>query len=222
MLPIYIACAIAGGGLILLSALGGIFGSHDIDHSADAEVGLDVSHDGPDGVHDLAMDHATDTHGSMSDVLAKVGGKGLETAGSSGFWLPFLSIRFWTYFVGGFGILGTVLSLFGIESEPMRLYASLGTGVFLGLVAAYVWRFIQKDQLDASTKEGDFIGAMGTMTVSSRNHEPGKVRVSVRGELIDLIARTTDDQDVSAGEEVVVVEIDGGLARVMKKSELLK
>jgi membrane protein implicated in regulation of membrane protease activity len=212
VIGLYIACGILGVGLILLSALGSVFGGHDADASS-ADLGghsPDAALDGPQEV----------SHVDWTQVGAKTFEKGIESVHTSGLWLPFFSLRFWTYFLGGFGLLGTLLTLFKQGTEPLVGIVSSATGLFLGLVAAYAWRILIRQQVDASTKEADFLGVIGTQSVAARGHEPGKVRVMVRGELIDLLALSDDGQTISAGEEVVVVGIEGDHARVTRKDQL--
>lgn len=211
----YIASAIVGMGLILLSALGGIFGGH--------EVG------GGDAHGDFSADHSMGDHsiahagGNWSQVGAKVFDKdlGKDVVGGSGIWIPFFSLRFWTYFTGGFGLVGSLLTFAGQGSPSEVLTASVLSGLFVGLVAAWVWRALTKGQQDTSTKAADFIGVIGTQSVSARGHDPGKVRVMVRGELIDLLAISDNGDPILAGTEVVVVGMDGDKARVASTQTIL-
>ena len=47
--------------------------------------------------------------------------------------------------------------------------------------------------------------------VSRRAH--GKVRIELKGQTVDLLA-TTDEDDLEAGDMVLVEEVDSGTARV--------
>lgn len=176
---------------MLLSAFGGVFGHHD--------VGTDGGGDVDSGSHSLE--------------------KSLDKGGE--LWIPFLSLRFWTHFIGGFGVLGTVLNFTGHGAEPLAGLVSAGVGLGLGLGAAWVFRLLQKEQIDASTKADDFLGVAGTLSVAARGNDPGKVRVTVRGDIIDMLALSDSGQDLSAGEEVVIVGIEGDKARVLRKGDIL-
>lgn len=189
MLTLYIVAAILGGGLILLSALGG-FGDHSFD--ADANTDIDTSHDLTDVAH-----------------------------ASSDFWLPFFSMRFWVYFVGGFGLFGLATTLFNVTAEPIRMFASLATGLLTGTIAAYLMRWARRDDTDSSVKEADFLGVTGTMVVPPTNGEPGKIRVSVKGDLIDMLALPLEGASIAKGDEIVVVTVEGDRAVVAKASDYL-
>ncbi|MCU0315648.1 MAG: hypothetical protein MUC92_03545 [Fimbriimonadaceae bacterium] len=202
MQALYIFTAILGGGLILLSALGiGGHGHGDADVGSDHEISHDASHDVS---HDVSHDAGHSDSGGPSDL-----------------WLPFLSLRFWTYFVGVFGVTGLLLSLFRISVEPITLFVSLGSGLVMGLVAAFVTRFLTTHQISSAATTDDMLGSLAQTTVSLRGTEPGKVRMTLRGDIIDMLAVSDDGKDIVSGEEVVVVGVDGNKVRVVRTSELL-
>lgn len=199
MFLFYLAAAILGGGLILAAALGGLGGHGDVDHSA--EVSTDVSQDvgSPEGIE------------TAKDVGAAAGE----------FWLPFLSLRFWTYLLGGFGGFGVILSLANVGGEPLRIVSSAIVGLIAGLGAAYAARWMQTNETDSSVHSGDLLGVAAKVLVSSRNGEPAKVRMDVKGDLIDMLAVPLDGQSIEAGEEVVVVSVDGSRVTVAKAEDYL-
>ncbi|MCW5937313.1 MAG: NfeD family protein [Fimbriimonadaceae bacterium] len=206
MLALYIFCAILGGGFVLVSALGGALGHGHLDSGADA------------GGHDVegAFDHTAETdaplhgHGASHDAVS---------AGS--FWLPFFSLRFWTYFIGSFGVLGVALNLLKASTEPATMAIAGVTGLCIGWAAAYLIRLLGAPDNNSSIAEGDFLGSVGRVTVAVRGAQPGKVRTSIRGDLIDMIAVSDSGSDVEQGEEVLIVGIERGQARVARKSEYL-
>ena len=193
MFPIYLVTAIVGGGLIVLSALGGIGhhgigdglgSSHDFDHGHDAHLGSDTDHaDAPPG---------------------------------SDFWLPFFSLRFWTYTVGIFGVFGVVGTLLKLAHEPLLALVAGGTGLVMGLIAAYAMRWTKLSELDSAVNEKDLSGLTGKMLVAPRAGVPGKVRVQAKGETIDLLATPIDGIELEAGDQVVVIGIEGQRAQVAR------
>lgn len=218
VLTLYLALSIVGGGLVLLAAFGGVFGGHDADLSSghDLDVSssdapsLEVDHSGLEGANDGAQD--------LHSVLAK----GLEVSTDSSIWLPFLSIRFWIYFAATFGVTGLALTFFKASQEPATLIASLITAAFVATVGSGIWRVLNRSQIDTSTKSKDFLGVSGKLSVATRQGSLGRVRLSVKGEWIDLTAISETGSDIEAGEEVVVVGIDGTNAKVMPMSEVMK
>ena len=134
MLYVYLACLIIGGILLVASLLAGAIQSDadadvdaDIDADVDADVDADIDADVDADVdadidHDVDADHAAD---HSHDVDA------------AGFWLPFLSVRFWVFGLSFFGLCGTLLTV--IDHGPIVTpIVSVLVGLFCGTVAAYV------------------------------------------------------------------------------------
>ena len=86
------ALGMFGGVLIGASVLLG-----DSDHDVDSDLDLDVD-------HDLDLDHDLD-HDLHIDAQAGGGGGILEWSV-----LPFGSLRFWTFLVESFGLMGSLLT----------------------------------------------------------------------------------------------------------------
>jgi len=130
-------------------------------------------------------------------------------------------MRFWVYFVGGFGLFGLATTFLNVTVEPIRMFASLATGLLAGTIAAYLMRWARRDDTDSSVKEADFLGVTGTMVVPPTNGEPGKIRVSVKGDLIDMLALPLEGASIAKGDEIVVVTVEGDRAVVAKASDYL-
>lgn len=207
MIGLYLAVGIVGVGLVLLAALGGLLGHHDMDNSAEAHMASD---------HDVSHDDA-----QLHDVASKTFDKGVEAAHGAGLWLPFFTLRFWTGMAAGFGLYGTLATFLKVSAEPLTLIVSLLAGAVVGTGSALLYRTLQLQQKDSTTKAEDLLGVEGRLLVGAKGHDLGKVRLSVRGELIDMLAVSQNGQDILEGEEVIVVGIEGSNAQVLSKREIL-
>lgn len=196
VLTVYIVAAILGGGLIVFSALGGLHAQGDLD------VG--------DPGHADVGDHGGDGH------------HGHDSEGAGAFWLPFFSLRFWTYAVGTFGLLGCLLTLFTPTPAPTVALVSAATAAVMGTVASVVVRMLVRADRSSAAGLDDFYGVEGRVTVPVRPGLPGKVRVTVKGDVIDLIAVGASDEEIEAGTPVVVVDMEGSTARVDRSSRVLQ
>jgi membrane protein implicated in regulation of membrane protease activity len=209
MLTLYIVCAVVGGGLMLLSALGGVFhldlgGGHEASLEADHQI--DFGHD-----------------------LSSTGGHSIEVAGhdvDAGFglgdvWLAFVSMRFVTYFAGIFGISGLSLTLFtGLAAAAVAFY-SFGFAFVIGYGGALLFRYLRVEGETSGVTADDYIGAMGTALVKVLPSQPGKVRVCIKGDTLDLIALPEGEKEIAQGEEIVVVGVEGNTFRVAPKGDYL-
>lgn len=196
MLALYVVTGILGLGLIIVSAIGGL-GDHDFgtDHSAEIDHSAD---------HSFDADHAHEVAASASEV-----------------WLPFLSLRFWTYLLGGFGGFGVLLTLLGAGQEPTRLIASSIVGLIVGVGAASIFRWMNRNQLNNSVSDGDFVGRTAKVLVAPIEGNPAKVRVEVKGDIIDMHALPLEGHLISLGDEVIVVSVDGTRLTIAESEKYL-
>lgn len=149
------------------------------------------------------------------------GDHGHDADAAGAFWLPFFSVRFYVYALAAFGILGASLTLTGTSAEPTRLVASSLTGLAVGVVASTLVRWLTRSDRSSAATHADFLGAFGRVTVPVRPGSPGKVRTSVKGDIIDLIALPELDEELEAGEEVVVLDMEDTVARVGRANRVL-
>jgi len=206
MLSLYVITAVVGGTFVLLSALGGDSDSdadHDLDHDHDFDH--DVDHDF-DHDFDHDVDHDTD--------LVHVGDASTDL-GQAGIWLPFFSMRFWTYFTASFGVTGLALTGLAPIGAVLSAWVAGGTGLLTGTGMAYATRALKRAQVSSGVGVHHLVGSVGTVIVPIRAAETGKVRCVVRGTDVDLLARCDEDETMNRGAEVLVIGFDGHLAKVM-------
>jgi membrane protein implicated in regulation of membrane protease activity len=56
---------------------------------------------------------------------------------------------------------------------------------------------------------GAFIGSYGTVEIPLNHNSPGKIRVNIKGSLVDFVALTDENQEFFPGDRVVVVRMKG-------------
>lgn len=137
-------------------------------------------------------------------------------------WLPFLSLRFWTYFFAMFGLGGLLLGKFTDLQEPKIATFSAVTGVIVGTIVAYLMRLAKRLEAGSSVRTEDFLGRTGEVVVAIRPGSAGKVRVNLRGDIIDVIAIPNDGETLEIGSEAVIVTMESDRARVMSRAALLE
>ncbi|MBI2895521.1 MAG: DUF1449 family protein [Deltaproteobacteria bacterium] len=200
MLAVYLFCLVAGGLLVGASAL---LGGKEADlgdaHVGDADLGdADLG-----GAHVGDADIGGDAHGP---------GEATPTAG----WLPFLSMQFWTFALAFFGLTGTALTLLGLASFLPTLIAALAVGLGSGTAVSYVLRRLRADTVSSSIGEKDFVGRSAVVRLPIAADSPGKIRLTVKEQVIDLVATTDEKEPIAAGEEVLVIQINETRAQVVR------
>ncbi len=188
---VYLAALVLGLGTIamqfVLAHVGGELGAH-------------VEHD-----VELGGGHAGASHGEAGQAHDQPSLLG-STVGL------FLSMRFWTYALLAFGMVGTALHYLDLADKSAALITAILTGVAAGLAASALFRALRPGVSSAATSD-DAVGRMARVTVPLHKGGVGKVRVEIKGKRVDLLA-TTDADHVPSGSEVVVVEFRGEEAHV--------
>ena len=195
MPSLYIA-AFGFGALFILTSI--IFGGSDSDFDKDIDVDLD---------HDIDIDHDIELHG------------GYDTELDAEAWLPFLSLRFWTFAFFSFGMSGTILNFLNDGgSQTVTLIISIFLGLTLGYGISWTFQKLKKDSVTASTDAKSFELQEGTVELTIRPHSQGKIRLKIDNQIVDLRAITQDDTEIKIGAKVIIVSVENGVANVTKIS----
>jgi membrane protein implicated in regulation of membrane protease activity len=137
-----------------------------------------------------------------------------------GTWIPFFSLRFYTYFFASFGLAGMLLSFLTATDPVVTAWLSAGVGVATGLTASFILRLLRLSETSGGALEQDVLGKEGLVLVPIRESLPGRIRCTIRGDVIDYLAVTEAPRVLQAGETVVVVGMENGRAQVLPVGDL--
>jgi membrane protein implicated in regulation of membrane protease activity len=195
-------CLAVGGVTALFALFAG--GGHAADAHA-GDVGADAHVDAHADVHaDVHADAHADAHADVhavahADAHADVGAQ---------FWFLFLSMRFWVFFLTFFGLTGLLLQLAGSSSLVAALLA-LPLGAALGVGAAWVFRQLQTRPVSSAIRQDELVGAEGRVMLPIGPGAPGKVRLQLRGQLLDRVALTEGEGLIERGDRALVIGVRG-------------
>jgi len=214
MLSIYLVCAIIGGILVVLSAVGGLDGF-------DAE-GLD-----PDGfdVGDFELDTGIDvleinspeinapgTNGLETDIEVVDGGKAADERSPRrsppriSILRLLLSLKFWSFGSCFFGLTGLVFTVLQPNLTPwIVLVLAIAMGLICGGGMAGILQALRQRRVDSLVRSNDLVGLLGTVELPFDAQSRGKVRMQVKGSMVDFVAHTDAAGGFAAGDRVVVV-----------------
>jgi len=189
VLPLYIGTFTIGAVLILASI---VFGGseHDFDHDADIDGDFDV---------DFGVD---------ADADADAG-----AGADAGLWLPFLSMRFWTFSSASFGASGLLLSILGTASLITLITSSL-LAMFMGWSVAFLFHKLKHATVTGEITTSSLQGSEARVMLSLDPNKTGKIRLSLDGKMLDLPAQTQDQTTIDRGDKVLIVSVDKGVAQV--------
>jgi membrane protein implicated in regulation of membrane protease activity len=124
-----------------------------------------------------------------------------------------LSVRFWSFALVAFGLVGALLALIGTLGGTAILLVALGAGASSGTFAVTVIRRLLFRSPSSGSTYAELVGKVGRVIVPI-DGVPGKVRVELRGAWVDVVARAKEPIDT--GETVIVEEVDGDAAVVSR------
>jgi len=194
MLTIYWFCFAIGGVFVLLAVVSGIdgveFGLGDFEASVDAlepDGGLD---------DDLELtDQSRSSSRSLFDRRPRYSPLAI-----------FKSLRFWTFGCCFFGLTGLVLSQLSVGWSPLAIaIAAGGMGVACGTIVSGMVQMLRDRDTDSLVRSTDLVGQTGVVEIPFDRHSRGKVRLRVKGSVIDRIAYTEDVKQFQPGDTVLVV-----------------
>jgi membrane protein implicated in regulation of membrane protease activity len=156
------------------------------------------------GLHEAGAEQAAHAHAGQAPhgVPADLG------------WISiFSSFRFYMFAAIAFGAVGAPVTLFGWAAPALTLVAALLTGIGVGALAAFGFRALGRETLSSSGDAGEVLGLVGRVLVACEKGRAGKVRLTVRGQIIDVIA-TTDEPRLEPGAGVIVQDVHDGRVHV--------
>lgn len=171
--------------LAVLSGLDGVdFGDHDVDAHFDNDVELVDA-----GDHYRSSIHQRHPRYSFLGILK--------------------SLKFWTFSICFFGLTGLVLSNLSFTlAPPLIAIASVLMGIVCGAFVAGSLRVLRRQKSNSLVRSDDLVGLTGTVELPFDKHSRGKVRLLVKGSLIDSVAYTDDAQAFKLGDRVLVVSTE--------------
>jgi membrane protein implicated in regulation of membrane protease activity len=128
----------------------------------------------------------------------------------------FLSTRFWIFFALAFGLSGTLINAFELATPLVVALIAAGAGVGSGLFATLAFRTVKRMSTYTSAGASDAVGKTGRVLVAVAKGKVGQVRVALKGQSVDLMA-TTDDDEIARGADVLVEDMDGEVAHVSRR-----
>lgn len=202
MMLIYIFSLVVGGTFVVLSAIGGLDGA-DFATDFDAEIDAETESDFDDV--DIG------THGNQSSSSTHRGK----------LWLPFFSLRFWTFALCFFGLTGLLVSLAQPDlANGLTALIAILMGLLCGTAAAFVLHALGSNQVNSLTRPDELAGQIGVVEIPFNASSRGKVRLSIRGSTVGFFAFTQEQRAFRVGESVLVVGLENNKLWVVSADTL--
>lgn len=181
------------GGILLLASI--LLGDKDTGH-ADADANGEL------GQSSQGLDHGVpDSHGSLAGVFT-----------------AFLSMRFWMFFLAFFGLTGLVLDgLDLVASSGLALALALAMGLVTGQATVAVFRQLATSETSTAASAHDYVGKSGRVLVGFGPGELGKLRLTLKGTMVDVLATSDEERRFAIGDSALVIQMNETTAVVARE-----
>jgi len=224
---IYLASAIFGGSFLIPMVLGGLSSDVDVDFDTDVEMDVDLDMDFD---ADIELDSGVDMDAGeaidAAEVLESTPADGPESSIGVGvdagqaILASILSFRSVVFFFAFFGVAGLIFGLLGYGTV-VTLITALTLGVIAALANATLWGLLKSSDVSSQVRERNFQGRPAAVTVPIEPGHRGRIRIDLSGQPHYLIAESYDGvESLAAGQSVVVVDMERGVAKVAALPEL--
>lgn len=210
MFWIYLASAIFGGSFLIPMILGGLGSDMEVDSDLELDTDVDFDTDfDADFDADVDSDFGSDAQSPVSTGLDA----GQAIVGSL---LSFRSIVFFATFFGAAGIVFTALDY----NVLLTLITALVLGGIAAVANSALFGLLKASETTSRVGERVFEGRPASVTVPIASDRRGRIRIDLAGQPHYLVAESFDGEAFRPGHEVVVVEIQHGIARVASLIDL--
>lgn len=182
------------GGLLLLASilLGDKDGGHADAGHADADTGSPGATQG--------IDHGVPaTPGSFAGMFTAV-----------------LSMRFWMFFLAFFGLTGLTLDGLDLVGSGLALALALAMGFVTGQATVAVFRHLATSETSTAASASDYVGKSGRVLIGFGPGNLGKLRLTLKGTTVDVLATSDEERPFAVGEEGLVIQMNDTTAVVAR------
>jgi hypothetical protein len=185
----------------------------DFDLDADKDFDLDVDKD-----FDLDMDADVDADADLDfdaddGEVTALATTSIGDDAAAWAWIPFLSMRFWSFGSASFGATGLLLSLTPV-SAPLGAVVAGAMGMSIGTGSAWVFKKLKTDLVTADTSLRRLRGEDAVVIIRVRPGGTGKIRVDTATGNIVLPATTRDATELEVGAAVLIADVQDGVADI--------
>jgi membrane protein implicated in regulation of membrane protease activity len=127
------------------------------------------------------------------------------------FWLVF-RLRFWTFALLGFGLLGAFLHFFSPLSRWLTACAAIAMGVLAGWIAVFTFSKLNQKCNNSGAEASELVGQLGRVLLPVNEQGLTKVRLRIKGQLVDYVAAS--GEVLAPGASVLVEEVNDNTLQV--------
>lgn len=124
--------------------------------------------------------------------------------------IPLSTVAFGMAF---FGLAGLVFGATGVNALVTLVLAATA-GLAAGAVNSAVFAWLRRSSSSSDVADSEIEGTIATASMPIGRNRRGKITLEIAGAREQMTASPVDDSDIAAGDDVVVVRIQKGVALV--------
>jgi membrane protein implicated in regulation of membrane protease activity len=98
---------------------------------------------------------------------------------------------------------------------------TIAVGIALGIAFVLLLQIQRRNTtINSSIRTEQLVGTIGTVQVPFDRHSKGKIRVGVKGSLVDFTAMTNSPDKLETGTQVLIIEVQQNKAWVVPANYL--
>ncbi len=100
---------------------------------------------------------------------------------------------------------------------------SITIGIFVGaLIVWFIYFWRRRQVVDSLIKPEDVVGLYGTVEIPFNADSKGKIRVNIKGSMVDLIAITEESRELNTGERALIIQMKENKVLVVSENYINK
>lgn len=120
-----------------------------------------------------------------------------------------------------FGLVGVLGGIIGTSTIVLLITAAL-VAVFSGVLSTQVFKWLDRSSVSSEVMDAELEGSMARVAIEVSAERRGKIIVEMAGAREQMTASTFGGETIKAGEQVVIVRVESGVALVAPFSSELK
>lgn len=98
---------------------------------------------------------------------------------------------------------------------------SITIGIFVGaLIVWFIYFWRRRQVVDSLIKPEDVIGLYGTVEIPFDAESKGKIRVKIKGSMVDVMSITEESREFNPGDRVFVIQMRKNKALVVSEESI--
>lgn len=137
--------------------------------------------------------------------------------GAAGLMFRLLPLSTIAFIAATFGVCGLVLG--AVDTGAFTTFAgSAAAALAAGALNSTLFSYLRRSESSSDVSDRQLAGTVGRVVLPVAGERRGRITVTVGGQQVYLSARTMPDApaELEVGAPVLVVEVEGGIARVTR------